>query len=338
LIANCTDVDLPLCAAWKTSGITIAGRQDAASSAELDALHEPMGLYAAKDGSLYVADHMNDRIMMYNPSSGGIGTPIGDGRGTSSPQLHKPTSVLLDPTTNTLYIVDGENGRIQRWNEGGLGTDVKTVFGQLRKNSTNDNARFLVHDIQLDPHLNSTLYISDVYHGRVIKWDLQASRSEIVVFKLSKPLGIHIDMQRNVYVAECGNSQISKWSRGTLVAGTRWSGNIQNRLNCSSAITVDPDSGMFIVDTNNHRILRWQLNSLHGKCLIGCSAARGNAAHQLAEPQDITFDWKGNLLVADTGNNRVQRFDMYIDTLCGKYRVVIHQCLTCITMLWKTIL
>ena len=44
----------------------------------------------------------------------------------------------------------------------------------------------------------------------------------------------------------------------------------------------------------------------------------GETTDQLALPRDLVFDWKGNLLVADAGNNRVQRSDLFIDVKCGK--------------------
>jgi DNA-binding beta-propeller fold protein YncE len=325
-----TDIDLPLCATWNKSGITVAGRQDATSSAALDALNQPMGLYAAIDGFLYVADYMNDRVMMYNTSSGRLGTPIGSDRATKSAQLHKPTSVLLDPITNVLYIVDGENGRIQRWSDGGLGTSVQTFVGPLELNTSAKSHSFRAHDIQLDPQSNTILYISDKHNGSVMKWNFRMSWSEIIAYNLSKPLGIHVDSNRDVYVADCVKSHIFKWPVGTRVAGSGERGKTLNQSLCPSAVTIDRDGTMYIAEIGNHRIMHWHPNAPSGVCLTGCSTIQGNKTDQLAAPRDLTFDWEGNLLVADTGNNRIQRFDMYIDPVCGKYRVIFHQWLSCV--------
>jgi hypothetical protein len=179
-----TDIDLPFCAKWNKSGITIAGRQHSTWSTALDALYEPMGLYAAIDGSLYVADYMNDRVMMYNASSGFMGTPIGSDHATQSSQLHKPTSVLLDPTTNLLYIVDGKNGCILRWSEEGLGMTVQTFVGPSELNTCGNSHSFRAHDIQLDLQSNAMLYISDIHNNLVMKWNLRTSCSEIIAYNL----------------------------------------------------------------------------------------------------------------------------------------------------------
>lgn len=80
---------------------------------------------------------------------------------------------------------------------------------------------------------------------------------------------------------------------------------------------------MFIADSKNHRIIRWELNVPQGICIVGCSATRGNQSDQLAEPKDVAFDSKGNLLVADTENHRVQRFDLFMNASCGKYRALL---------------
>ena len=311
-------VDLPPCAAWKTSGITIAGHEDGTPGDALDALKGPIGLYAAESDSLYVADRNNHRIMRYNSSTGRIGTPIGRGLGTDNDQFDEPTSVLMDPTTNMLYISDARNNRIQQWNEGGMGNSVKTVAGQPGKVGSGINALALAYDIQLDPHSNDTLFITDTLNDRVMKWHFGAPSGEIMASKLSRPLGIHVHAQGSVFIAECGTSQISKWPQGMRVAGVGRPGSNIDSLNCPYAIVVDLDGSMFIADTFNNRIMRWQSYAPHGICLVGCTTTSGKRPDQLTTPSDVTFDQKGNLLVADTGNNRVQRFDIFIDPLCGK--------------------
>ena len=49
-IAECLDVDLPLCSAWKTPDVAVAGHEDVKPETAIDALNEPVGLYAARDG------------------------------------------------------------------------------------------------------------------------------------------------------------------------------------------------------------------------------------------------------------------------------------------------
>jgi sugar lactone lactonase YvrE len=158
-----------------------------------------------------------------------------------------------------------------------------------------------------------------------MRWNLITSWSEIIAYTLSKPSGIHVDSNRDVYLADCEKSHISKWPGSTRVAGLGKCGKTLNRLQCPSSVTIDRDGTMYIADTGNHWIMHWHPNAPSGVCLAGCSTSEGNTTDELAAPRDLIHDWQGNLLVADTGSNRVQHFDMYIDPICGKYRVVIHQ-------------
>ena len=321
MLAKDVEVHLPRCAAWRATGVTIAGGEDARPSAALDGLHGPTGLHVTRDGTMYVADQQNDRVMKYSLDSGRTGVRIGDGRGSGSRQLHGPNSVVVHEETNAVYISDGENHRIQEWRNGGMDTSVATVLGKREQNGSEEEVYFATNDVQMSPRASGILYILDTLNRRVRKWRLGTSHylSEILV--TSRSLGIHLDAQENLYVAGCGGHEIYAWPGGRRVAGRGLSGDALNRLNCPSAVVVDSDGGMFIADTNNHRIMRWEPHAPQGICIVGCSEPlnRGNGSDQLGEPKDVIFDLKGNLLVADTGNHRVQRFDLFVNAECRKY-------------------
>ena len=309
------DVNLPLCATWKTTGITVAGHENTSSGVALDALRGPVGLYAARDGTLYVVDRGNDRVMKYTWNHGRNGTQIGDGTGSGPRQLNGPVSVAVDEEMNTVYISDYGNNRVQRWSGQGMDMSVETVIGELAQNPSDTRSVVETYDIQITPQSKDALYFSDLRNRRVMKWQLSVPSPEIMISGLQNPLGIHVDAQGDIHVAECERNRISRWSSGLLIGETR-----QGGLDCPSAVVVDGDGRMFIADTNNHRIVLWELNATQGVCLVGCSSARGKADNQLARPRDVIFDREGNLLVADTENNRVQRFDLFIDPQCGKSR------------------
>ena len=94
------------CASWKPSGVTVAELHDA--------LHDPVGLFAARDGTLYVVDRGNHRVMKYTASDSRNGTQISDGRGSGPRQLHSPDAVVVNEATNVVYISDYGNSRFQR--------------------------------------------------------------------------------------------------------------------------------------------------------------------------------------------------------------------------------
>ena len=308
-------MDLPLCAAWKTSGVTVAGREDGTFGNALNELTAPRGLYATRDGTLYVVDRGNHRVMKYTSSSDRNGMQIGDGRGSGPRQLFFPTAVAVGEATNTVYISDYGNSRIQLWREGGIGARAETVLGS----PTMDNFS-RAEDIQLDPRSNDTLYTLEVLRSRVSRWKLCAKNMDSSFRLVWDSSGFYVDAQQTVYLAMLYLSEVSKWTNGRHVFVTDRHGSQLNPLNSPYAVVVDSSGGVFIADSKNHRIIRWELNAPQGICIVGCSATRGNQSDQLAKPNDVTFDAGGNLLVADTENHRVQRFDLFMNISCGKYQ------------------
>ena len=108
---------------------------------------------------LYVADRENHRVTKYALEGGRNGTPIGDGRGSGPRQLNSPNGVVADALIQAVYISDYENGRIQLWNEGGLGRSVETVFAKKFPGSPLLNEFPEADDFQLEPRSNDTFCI-----------------------------------------------------------------------------------------------------------------------------------------------------------------------------------
>ena len=73
---------------------------------------------------------------------------------------------------------------------------------------------------------------------------------------------------------------------------------------------------LFIVDSNNHRIVAQGLNGF--QCLVGCSNIPGSASNQLNYPWILSFDSYGNIFVSDRGNSRIQKFNLIVN-LDGKW-------------------
>jgi hypothetical protein len=109
---------------------------------------------------------------------------------------------------------------------------------------------------------------------------------------------------------------------GITVAGTTGDyGTGLNQLYYPSAVMVDNNQNMYILDYNNNRILQWTIGASSGIIIAGTGTS-GTQATQLDEPYNINFDSSGSLYVADTSNNRIQKyliscrkFNLYIDPI-----------------------
>jgi DNA-binding beta-propeller fold protein YncE len=174
---------------------------------------------------------------------------------------------------------------------------------------------------------NNTLYCSISSLNQVLKLSLNNSTKTAQVIAgnlssgsninmLNNPRGIFVDLNFNLYVADCGNNRVQLFQLGefnaTTVAGNDTTENLP--LNCPTAVVLDADNNLFIVDNGNHRIIEVTPNN--SRCIVGCSG-NGSTSSQLSHPTTLSFDSYGNIFVTDQDNNRIQKFNLVTNS-CGK--------------------
>lgn len=93
---------------------------------------------------------------------------------------------------------------------------------------------------------------------------------------------------------------------------TEFTGPADDPLNKPTGLTVDSDGNLYVVDTRNFRILKFNDN---GELLLtigeeGSGPGQFNFIGSDTSPvTDVAVDSEGNLYVSDTGNARVQKFN-----------------------------
>ena len=135
---------------------------------------------------------------------------------------------------------------------------------------------------------------------------------------LSSPTGLYFDSITNsILIANFGCHNIVRWmsgaTSGTLLAGSSdgSSGNSSGMLFSPRSVTLDPMGNMYVADSQNSRIQLFLAGQREGRTIAGISTVSGPNASQLSLPFAVRLDAQLNLFVADTGNNRVQRFSRY---------------------------
>ena len=137
--------------------------------------------------------------------------------------------------------------------------------------------------------------------------------------QFNSAVGIFVDRQFTLFVADCYNDRIQRFfpsqlnSGGMTVAGMK--SDKPFALSCPTGLIVDGKGNLFIVDSDKHRIVASDINGF--RCLGGCSGSNGQASHQLNQPRRLAFDSFGNLFVTDRDNYRVQKFWLKRNS-CGK--------------------
>ena len=167
--------------------------------------------------------------------------------------------------------------------------------------------------------INNTLYCSIDANHTVLALSLSAGTNTTSVVagnwtcgasqvQLNTPNGMYVDINFNLYVADGGNHRIqffkNKQLNGTTIVGSTVPGTVS--LNWPTAIILDGNGYYFIVDLGNHRLVG--SGPIGFRCIVGCSGQSGSLPSQLSSPRSLAFDVDGNLFVADTSNNRVQKF------------------------------
>jgi sugar lactone lactonase YvrE len=151
---------------------------------------------------------------------------------------------------------------------------------------------------------------------------------------LDNPSGVIVDGQGNLYIADSGNQRVRKVNAGgtiTTCAGTNGRGfggdggpATNATLGSPIGLALDRSGNLLIADSQNNRVRRVAANGTITPCagnnrdgFIGDGAAATNAS--LGSPMGVTVDAGGDLLIADSYNNRLRRVDTndIITTLAG---------------------
>jgi hypothetical protein len=137
---------------------------------------------------------------------------------------------------------------------------------------------------------------------------------------LNLPGGILLDEPNSyLYVADVMNNRIQRYSlnstwpcNGTTVAGGNGPGNYSNQLNQPNYVRISKTGAMYIADTNNNRIQRWQLGATEGVTIAGDPGGNaGSSATTLNSPAGVALSAnETQIYVTDANNNRVQRFQL----------------------------
>ncbi len=298
------------------------------------------------DGSLYVADYDNNRIRRISPAGiittvagTGVGGYSGDNGPATSARLQGPHDVIVDDAGN-VYIADSANHRIRMVDTSGI---IRTIAGTGVAGYNGDGIRATNARLQNPKSValrNGELYISDGGNNRIRKVDGSGIITTVagtgvagyggdggpaVNARLNANQRIAFDPLGNLLIADRLNNRIRRVDlngmirtiAGTGVAGYNGDGipATSARLYYPRGVVVDDEGNVFIADSGNNRVRvvypsSGLIATIAGTGSPGFSGDAGAAASaRLTDPRGVNIRDDGDLVIADTGNNRIRLVD-----------------------------
>ncbi len=311
----------------------------------------PYGLAVDGSGNVYVVDRYNQTIRRIT-SGGVVSTVAGTLRAPgyanglgSAASFYYPIGMALHPSGN-LIIVDSSNNSLRSMTPAGqVSQFAGTAWSSGSADGTAANARFNEpQGIALDSEGNT--YVADNTNHTIRKISPTgvvttlaglagqggALDGQGATARFSYPNAVCVDATGNVFVADTGNQTIRKITPGGYastyagkagVVGSTDSSNINATFNVPTAVAVDGSGNVYVADTGNCTIriiyTYGYVSTLAGS--VGAYAfLNGNGTQaKFNQPNGITLDDKGNLFIADWGNNCIRKIDAYrnVTTLAG---------------------
>jgi trimeric autotransporter adhesin len=320
-------------------GVRAAPTAGPATGSDLD---QPEGVAADDSGDLYIADTGNDVIEKVTPSgtlsiiagvAGQAGTPTA-GAATSS-KLDEPQGIAID-SSGDVFIADTENDLVEKVTSGGTLSILAGKVGQFgapTPGPASSSKLNLPGGVAVDGSGN--LYIADTDNGLVE--EVTSGTLSILAGKVGQfgaptpgpasssdlwgPSGVAIDGSGDLYIADYQNSVVEKVAGGTLsiLAGESSHAGLPTPGPASSsdlgnpmALALDGSGALYIADATNNLVEKVSsggtLSVIAGDGPLGGAPTPGPAASSaLGSPVDVATDAGGDLYIADTGNNVIEK-------------------------------
>jgi sugar lactone lactonase YvrE len=276
------------------SVVTVAGTGNAGSGGDgsaalLAQLRNPAGVAFDAKHNLYIADADNHVIRMVDPNgvaSTFAGTGVqgyaGDNGPASAAQFRRPVALAFDSLGN-LYVADADDHRVRRISGAGI---VTTVAGTGSAGFSGDS-------------------------GPAVSANLKA------------PGGIAVNSQGTLFIADTANNRVRRVTADGLISTVAGAGTSTNGIPPSGYLTplsgptdvsVDAAGNVVVADSGDFVIRRigvdGTISTIAGAGVEGTSGTNCPALQaQFNSPLHVFMNSTGQLIVADTANQRIRIID-----------------------------
>lgn len=271
-------------------------------------------------------------------------------------RLRFPEDVAIDPVSGKIFVADTGNNRVLRFASYEAlvnGAAAEAVIGQSTFEATGgrnvQDGLFAPSGVYVDNE--GRLWVSDKNNNRILRYDDAAnlpdgpladgilgqtgygvSGAAISQTRVWNPKGITGDADGNLFVLDSLSHRVLMFadaanlpdsSPASLVLGQEdFTGSgvatQQDNLFSPTAIALDADGNLYVADTENHRVLRFNAaatknNGDDADAVFGQvnfnSAVAAAGTTGLSSPRGVAVDAEGRLWVADSANGRILGYE-----------------------------
>lgn len=275
--------------------------------------NSPSGLHVDGAGRLWVADTLNNRVLMFEQASSRGDFPFADkvvgqsGFGGNSPatganRLNNPRGVAIDDANDILWVADTGNNRVVGFAEITFGPVAGSVaskvvgheFFTLSGGSVSVVGLNSPRDVTIAP--NGSLWVADFGANRVLRYDNSAAIT---------------------------SSPLANAALGQTFFGTNQASLSSNGLNGPASVAFDANGTLWVLDSLAHRVVGFENavglpNGSAANRVIGQPDFGSNSTALTAQQFQglidggIAVDRTGSLWASDSLGNRVLRFSPVI--------------------------
>jgi len=281
-------------------------------------LNAPRSLAFANDGTIYVADSRNHRILHldldgtvineWGTFADGVNTPIGEGT------FNEPWGVAVGPD-GSVYVTDTWNHRIEKFSSSGRFITAWGSFGQ----GTAPDAFYGPRGLAVDA--KGRVYVTDTGNKRVVVFDPDGnfiaqigSGAGFEPGQFDEPVGVAVDKEGTVYVADTWNQRIQTFKPvesenfTTYLPEKQWDvyGWFGQSLDNKPFIAVDDNLHVFITDPEGYRVIEFDPDGN----IIRTWGDFGDTQTTFGLASGIAVDPDGHIWVTDGLYNRIMRFTL----------------------------
>lgn len=266
---------------------------------------EAQGLWSDAQGRLWLTDFRNERVILWNqaaskPNGGLVDLVLGQPNPATVPVrlpaagVTYPQQGLEAASSGKFFIAD--QGRVLRYAsraamEAGLAPEAFLGQESATRPRGTASATIMINSWALAMDSTGQLWVSDPEANRVVAFT-------------------------NAITAQTGAAM-------SIVLGqtdfdTSTAGLSASSLNQPRGLAFDMGGNLYVADSGNHRVLRFNHaaqspSGAPADAVIGqpdfVTATVGNQPAHLRSPNGVATDAQGRLWIADSGRNRVTRYD-----------------------------